>query len=199
MSEHSSFEDLEREIEKVKGDFYSESGKNTIFKKQQKYDCAKQVVSKIPLDVLLARTCYNIANTDCVIIDYPIMKTYASPEIFDELAEYIISVFQKVINGHGQGKFEVMLNFDGFTISAAERFKRLIEVFCAKCFQKRTGLSTIVTRFTVYNTTSVIDSIKHLVSHLIEENVKPRLFIISKKDSGEYNQMIANYHMSTNP
>lgn len=194
MSELSSFEELEREIEKVKGEFYNESGKNTFFKKQQKYDCAKQVVNKIPLNVLMARTCYNIANTDCVIIDYPIMKTYASPEIFDELSEYIIYTFQQVINKYG--KFEVLLNMDGFTISAAERYKKLIEVFCVKCFQQDTGLSVILTRFTVYNTTNVIDSIKHLVSHLIEENVKNRLLLVSKKDSAEYNKMISNYILS---
>lgn len=196
MSDLSSFEDLEREIEKVKDEFYGETGKNTFFKKQQKYDCAKQVVSKIPLDVLFARTCYNIENTDCVIIDYPIMKTYAYPEVFDDLAEYIISVFYKVVTKYGT--FEARLNLDGFTVSAADRFKRLIEVFCMKCFNQGTGFSMIINKFVVYNTTSVIDSVKPIVSHLIEENVKKRLFLISKKDSGEYNQMVANYHLTNN-
>ena len=193
MSDLSSFEELEREIEKVKDDFYSETGKNMFFKNKQKYDCAKQVINKIPLELLFARTCYNIENTVYVIIDYPIMKTYASPEIINELSDYIISIFSQVIKKYGT--FEVMMNLDGFTISAADRFKKLIEVFCMKCFNQGTGFAMIVNKFVVYNTTSVIDSFKPLVAHLIEENVRKRLFIISKKDSGEYNQMVATYHL----
>ena len=137
MSGLSSFEDLEREIEKTKSEFYSESGgKNTFFKKQQKYDCAKQVVSNISLEVLLNRTCSIVENTNCVHIDYPLLKTYASPEIFETIADDIIMKFQQIKDTYGC--LQVFFNLDGFTVSAAERYKGLIETFCAKCFQQNT-------------------------------------------------------------
>lgn len=188
MSGLSSFDDLEREIEKTKSEFYSESGgKNTFFKKQQKYDCAKQVVSKISLEVLLNRTCNIIENTNCVHIDYPLLKTYASPEIFETIADYIIMNFQTIKDKYGN--LRVFLNFDGFTVSAAERYKSLIEVFCMKCFQRNTGFAPVVLQFVVYNSPNVMDAIKHIVMPFMEENVKAKLLVVPKKDSSEYNRM----------
>ena len=188
MSGLSSFEDLEREIEKTKSEFYSESGgKNTIFKKQQKYDCAKQVVSKISLEVLLNRTCSIIENTNCVHIDYPLLKTYASPEIFETIADDIIMKFQQIKDTYGC--LQVFFNLDGFTVSAAERYKGLIETFCAKCFQRNTGFAPVVLQFVVYNSPNIMDSIKHIVMPFMEENVKAKLRVVSKKDSSEYNRM----------
>jgi len=187
MSGLSSFEDLEREIEKTKSEFYSESGgKNTIFKKQQKYDCAKQVVSKISLEVLLNRTCNVIDNTNCVHIDYPLLKTYASPEIFETIADDIIMKFQQIKDTHGC--LQVFFNLDGFTVSAAERYKGLIETFCAKCFQRNTGFAPVVLQFVVYNSPNIMDSIKHIVMPFMEENVKAKLCVVSKKDSDKYNR-----------
>jgi len=186
MSGLSSFDDLEREIEKTKSEFYSESGgKNTLFKKQQKYDCAKQVVSKITLEVLLKRTCNIIEGTNCVHIDYPLLKTYASPEIFETIADYIIMNFQQIKDTYGN--LRVFLNFDGFTVSAAERYKGLIETFCMKCFQRNTGFAPVVLQFVVYNSPNIMDAIKHIVMPFMEENVKAKLHVVSKKDSGEYN------------
>jgi hypothetical protein len=181
----SSFEELEKEIERVKGEFYTESGgKSTIFKKQQKIECAKQVVNKISLDVLLNRSCYIIENTNCVHIDYPVLKSFASPEIFDVISEYIIANFQHVKNTYS--KLEVLLNFDGLTISGAERYKGLIETFCMKCFQSNTGFSQIVSKFVIYNSPNILDAIKHIAMPFIEENVKSRMHVILKKDSEEY-------------
>ena len=188
MSGLSSLDELEREIEKAKGEFYSESGgKNTFFKKQQKYDCAKQVVSKISLEVLLNRTCAIVGDTNCVHIDYPLLKSYASPEIFDTIADYIIMNFQSIKDTHGN--LNVFLNLDGFTVSAAERYRSLIEVFCMKCFQRNTGFAQVVLQFVVYNSPNIMDSIRHIVMPFMEENVKAKLRIFSKKESDEYNHM----------
>lgn len=189
MSGLSSFEELEKEIDGIKDEFYSESGKNVLFKKSQKYDCAKKIVSKISLDVLLNRTCLIIDDTNCVHIDYPIMKTYASPEIFDAIAEYIIGKFHYLKTNFPT--FEVALNLDGFSVSAAERYKILIEIFCWKCFQRNAGFAFVVTQFVVYNAPSVIDTIKHIVSPFIEDHMKHKLFIVPKKESEQYNQRFA--------
>jgi hypothetical protein len=181
-----SFENLEKEIERIKNEFYIDNGgKNMFIKKQQKYDCAKEVTSRIPLEVLLDRTCKIYKNSNCVHIDYPMLKSYASPEIFEHISEYIIQTFKKVEDEHGS--LDVALNFDGMTVSAAERFKGLIDVFCAKCFHKNTGFSKIITRFLLYNSPSVINLIKPLVWHLMEEKVKETLVVLPKKDSAEYN------------
>lgn len=194
MSGISSFEDIEKEIERVKNDFYKETGpKNTFFKKAQKYDCAKQVATKVQMDILLTRTCTIIHDTYCVHIDYPILKSFACPDNFDIISEFIISTFQHIKDTYG--KLEVAFNLDGFTISAAERYKSLIEVFCDKCFQKNTGLSPYLTQFIVYNSPNLIESIRPIVMPFMEENVKERLVVVSRKDSEKYNRQFSNIHL----
>lgn len=186
MSAMSSFDELEREIAKVKDEFYGESGgKNTFFKKQQKFDCAKQIVNRVSLDALLARSCYIVPNTYCVHIDYPTLKLYASPDTFETISEYIMANFKKVTDEYGT--FEVFLNLDGLTVSGAERYRGLIETFCMMCFNLNTGFSQMIHRFVVYNSPNVIDAIKHIVMPFMEENVKLRLLVVPKKDSTEYN------------
>jgi hypothetical protein len=186
MSALSSFDELEKEIAKVKDEFYSDvGGKNSFFKKQQKFDCAKQIANRVSLDSLLARSCYIIPNTCCTHVDYPTLKLYASPDTFEIISEYIMANFKKVTNEHGT--FEVFLNLDGLTISGAERYKGLIETFCRMCFNLNTGFSQIITRFVVYNSPNIIDAIKPIVLPFMEENVKLRLLVVPKKESAEYN------------
>ena len=186
MSALSSFDELEKEIAKVKDEFYSDvGGKNSFFKKQQKFDCAKQIANRVSLDSLLARSCYIIPNTCCAHVDYPTLKLYASPDTFEIISEYIMANFKKVTNEHGT--FEVFLNLDGLTISGAERYKGLIETFCRMCFNLNTGFSQIITRFVVYNSPNIIDAIKPIVLPFMEENVKLRLLVVPKKESAEYN------------
>lgn len=186
MSELSSFDELEKEIAKAKDEFYSGSGgKNTFFKKQQKFDCAKQIVNRVSLDMLLARSCYIVPNTYCAHIDYPTLKLYASPETFATISEYIMANFKKVTDEYGT--FEVFLNLDGLTVSGAERYRGLIETFCGRCFNLNTGFSQTITRFVVYNSPNIIEAIKPIVLPFMEENVRMRLTVVHKKDSAEYN------------
>ena len=196
MSNISSFDDLEREIEKTKEEYYSENGsKNFFFKKQQKYDCAKKVVNQFSLEVLLQRTCSIVDNTYYVHVDYPILKSYASPETFETIADYIIMNFQYIKDTYN--KLEVIMNLDGFTVSGAERYKKLIEIFCNKCFQRNTGLSLILTRFVVYNSPNIIESIQPIVLPFMEENVKEKLCILSRKESDEYNAVFHPVHLTS--
>jgi hypothetical protein len=191
MSGLSSFEDLEREIEKTKEEFYSTSGKNSFFKKQQKFDCAKQIIDKISLETLLNRTCYTIPDTNMVHIDYTIMKTFASPEIFDTISDYIINRLAQVEDQYGI--LEVALNFDGFTISAAERYKDLIKVFCNHCLKNNTDFSITITRFVIYNSPSIIDNVKHIFIPFVEDSLKPKIILVAKKDSEPFRQLYAKY------
>jgi hypothetical protein len=195
MSEISSFEDLEREIERTKEEFYSATAKNMFFKKQQKFDCAKQIVDKIHLDVLLNRTCYIIENTNLVHIDYPTLKIFASPEIFDTISDFII---KKI--AHAKSKYdeiEVALNFDSFTVSAAERYRDLIRVFCQHCFQRNTNFAVVITRFVIYNCPNVIDNIKQIVLPFMDENLKPKMVLAAKKDSEQFRAFYSQFDVGS--
>lgn len=174
-------EELQREIEQVQDDYYADHGKNTFFKKQQKFDCAKQVSSHIPLELLLNQYCRVLPNTQMVYIDYPFMKTFASPEIFDIMSDHIFQLFLMAKDAFGT--LDVHLNLDGFTVSAAERYKQIVISFCDKCLRNNTGFSTIIDRFMIYNTPATIDHIKPLFMPFMLEDVKRKAQLISKRDS----------------
>ena len=176
-----SFDALEMEINNARNEFYSESGKNTFFKKQQKFNCAQRVASQIPIEHLLARTCWIQEEPAFVRIDYPILKTYASPEVFELIVDHIIKICKSSIATFR--KLNVALNLDTFTVSAAERYNVLIELFCHKCFQENTGFSLSLEQFIIYNTPSTIDLIKPILLPLLLEEIRPKIKLVSKKDT----------------
>lgn len=184
-----SFDSLEKEIESIREEYYSESGKNRIFKKQQKYDCAKQVASQISLDVLLQRTCWIDSKTTYIHVDYPILKTYASPDVFEHISDHVIRACAFVKDQ--KNEFTVILNFDGFTVSAAERYKNLIEAFCNKCFALNIGLSDSLQKFIICNCPSAMESIKPILGPFMLEEVKAKIVLVNKRDTPAYLASIA--------
>jgi hypothetical protein len=179
-----SFDELEKEIENTKDAFYSESGKNSFFKNNQKFDCARHIVDKISLEVLLNKMCNFFDGAYTLHIDYPTLKLIASPEIFDTISEHIIMKCQTIKAAYN--RLELVINLDGFTVSAAERYKSLIQLFCSKCFHLNAGFSSVVTSFILYNSPTLIDGIYPIVKPFISEEVHSKVTIIQKKDSGEF-------------
>ena len=174
-------EDLHREIEQVRDDYYADHVKNTFFKKQQKFDCAKLVTSHIPLELLLNQSCRILPSTAKIYIDYPFIKTFASPEVFEAIADHVFRVFLQAMTEFGT--INVHLNLEGFTVSAAERYKQIVISFCDKCLIGNTGFSTVIECFMIYNIPSSIDHIKQIFMPFMLEAVKKRAKLISKRDS----------------
>jgi hypothetical protein len=176
-----TFEDLENEIDKLKDEFYSSSSKNLFFKKTQKFECANQIMTKLPIDVLLKNTCIPILNDKLVYIDYKIFKSYATPELFDLISDYIIGIFNEFRRKNGH--LEVAINLDTFTISAFERYKHIINVFCDKCFQQQNEFSKSLTVFSVYNVPNAFESITRIMAPFVVEDVKSKIRLFGKAES----------------
>ena len=183
----SSFEDLEKEIENVREDFYEGSGKNRFFKKQQKFECAKQVASTFPIEMLLHQTCWIHQEKNIVFISYPMLKTYASPELFETITDHIINVcWISKEQSVGKQSLNVLFNLDGFTFSAAERYKKLIEIYCEKCFRLDFGFSNALKQFVICNSPSTIETIRPLLAPFIIDEIKDKIQLVSKKESAAY-------------
>lgn len=177
----TSFDQLEKDIEQIKDEFYGSSGKNLFFKKQQKFDCATQIMTRLPLELLLRKTCRILPEHRLVYIDYTILKSYATPEVFDHITDYIIHVFHNFNAEYGF--LEVALNLDTFTVSAAERYKSIITIFCDKCFQHQTGFSNILTKFSVYNIPRTFDAMLPALIPLVIDEVKAKVRLHNKAES----------------
>lgn len=177
----SSAEDLTREISKMQDEFYSNSGKSIFFKNQQKFDCAKQIYSHISLEILLNQTCRIIPESDRIYIDYPFMKSYATPEIFEIIVEHLFNTLSRSKSEFG--KINIHLNLEGFTISAAERYKTIVILFCDKCFRSNSDFIKIVDEFIIYNTPSTIQHIKTIFAPFTIAELHSKAILLSKRES----------------
>jgi len=177
------FEDLENEIDKLKDEFYSSSSKNMFFKSKQKFECANQIMSKVPLETLLYKTCRYIPNEHLIYVDYTIFKSYATPEIFNLITDYIITVFSEFRQKYGH--LTVAINLDTFTVSACDRYKTIIQIFCDKCFQQQNNFTQALRTFDIYNVPSTFETIKQIMTPFLLEEVKSKIRLYKKAESEE--------------
>jgi len=169
---------FKEKLEAVQNTFYQEQGGKSWFKKdKQKINCALAITQSIPLNDLLDKTFAIVANTNKVIIEYPLFKTFANPNNYNEINTYILKLFTQCIDTHGS--FEVHVNLKSFTITAAQRYRDMICQFCKECLDKDTQFTRTMTYFAIYNCPKMFDSISALFSGFINDQVRSKIRIVS--------------------
>jgi hypothetical protein len=170
----------EQVIEK-QNEYYSTNSKSILFKTSQKNNCAEEIKNTFDLSQLLISTVYQIPNTNILFLDYTLFKTFATPQIYDIIINHILERFVFIIRSYNS--FQVHLNLDTFSMSAAHRYNEIIKQFCSKCLHADTRYANYMDKLCIYNTPSVMQGISKLFNPLINENVKQRIELIDKKDS----------------
>ena len=177
--------DLLQLLDKIKTDFYSSESKHTFFKNAQKQKIAEKVATTVNLMDLLQNTVYIIPNTNKIYIDYPVFKLFATNDNSDEIINYIISILSHCIYIYGQ--YEMHINLKGFSISAAQRYKNGIQLFCNKCYnitsQSDVKFANQLIKMYIYNTPSIIENITSMFSAFIDPTIPQKLCFISKDES----------------
>jgi hypothetical protein len=179
-----SAESLLEAIESYKVNYYEVQGKNSFFfKKTQKLDCAKEISQKFDLASMINTTIYRIPETNKIIFNYPVFKLYANPENYEAIVQGVLNVYDSVLNTFEN--FEAHVILEGFTISAAERYKDVIKLFCQKCMNSNTNYAVATTAMHIYYTPSMIESISALFRPFIDPTINQRMIIHTKAESGE--------------
>ena len=174
--------DLLAQVNKFKDSYYSKNSKNTFFKKTQKADCAEQISQQFDINILLANTVYIVGDTNQVFFDYSVFKLYANESNYQQIVDYVLILFDIVIRKHGS--YVTHVNIDTFTVSAAERYKKVIQTFNAACIRNTEFVYTQrLQSWHIYNPPSVIDMVHKILKPFIEPSVFHNARIISKEDS----------------
>ena len=176
------------EMNKIQNNYYETNGKNTFFKKTQKLNCAKEIADKFELNDLIEKTMYVIPNTNQVYIDYTIFKLYANPDNFNDIILHIIELFSYCIKYYGS--FTVCMNLKSFSISAAERYKIIIQYFCDECLKSDTKFVELLDKFYIYHTPHVMETISKLFSSLVDPAVYQKIVMHSKEESDKLLQQL---------
>jgi hypothetical protein len=172
---------LLKEIEEYQNKYYENNDKNTIFKNTQKNNLASSISSRFDTNKLLTMLCYPIINTNIVIIDYSVFKLFANPNNYEIITNHILGEFKKIIETYDN--FECHINVNTFTISAAERYKNMIKIFCSKSLASDTLYSDKISKLIIYYPPSMIQSISKVFSPFINPNVKEKVIIYDKTSS----------------
>lgn len=169
------------ELEKYKQSYYSENKKNLIFKKDQKMEVASKIASEFNVDELLKKTVYIIHGTNKMYVDYLVFKLYAHPTNYLQFVEYTQSLIPECIRKYGT--FECHINLSTFTVSAAERYKQIVEIFNVVGLRNDTDYSNQLTHLYVYNTPSAVDHISKIIFCLIEPALRNKIVLYNKAES----------------
>ena len=179
--EYTTIQSKKEEIQNIREAFYQQSSKNIFFKKKQKFECAKSICEQMSLDDLLYHTAWIIPNTHSVYIDYTVLKLYANPTNFDLIVDKCMGLALECSNN--VPTFEVHMNLEGFTISACERYKTIIELFCHRCFVNNTRFSERMSAFHLYNVPAVVDHIHKIVMPIIPPEARNKFVLHKKSES----------------
>jgi len=170
-------------MEKAKEKYYQTNSKNTFFKNSQKMNCAKKMNETFDIDQMIQQTIFRVRNTNKVLFNYSVFKLYAHPDNYERIIEAVIRTYNSILEEYPD--FEAHVILEGFTISAAERYKEAIQLFCHKCMRSDTKYSILTKAMYIYYTPSMIEHISMLLRPFIEPAVYDRITMISKEESAQ--------------
>ena len=179
--ERNNETELINKINTLRNQYYSDSGKNVFFKNKQKKECATTICNSIGLEQIIDKTAYYIPNSNKVFFDYTIFKMYATPENYDRIVSHALLMCRDKISDHG--KFEIHINLNTFTVSACERYKDIIQIFCNECLRSNTRYSINLSKLVVYNSPNMIDSISRIILPFIDPIVRNKITLYNKLES----------------
>ena len=171
-----------REMNLAQREFYDTSSKNSLFKKSQKMECARLVVDRFNFEEVMECTCYRLpGNPIAIFFDYTVFKMFANERNYTAIVQYIMALLDSVIQTYG--KYEFHTNIQSFTVSAAERYRPIIDIFSNTCIASNTLYSEVLTTFYTYHTPSIVETIRKMLGPIVPPLIKTKLIFVSKKDS----------------
>ena len=177
MTDNSFLENIQR----LQDQYYQKEHKNTFFKKQQKSNCAQEIATQINITELLHRTAFVIPNTNRFWLDYLVFKTYANANNYIDIVTYVMSLIISTVTKYGS--FEIHINLQTFSISAADRYKDGVYLFFEECIRLNTTFDQTMTNMYIYHTPSMMDSIFTFFSPVASKEIKSKIIMIGKKES----------------
>jgi hypothetical protein len=175
--------DFLNKIQELQNNFYSTNQKNMLFKAKQKEECASIISNQLSLEDLLHNTFFIIPNTNKIFIDYLVFKTFIHPSNYNIALNHIISLTTYCINKYNE--YEVHINLNTFTISAAQRYKDVVKLYTDYCLSSDTQFSNTLTGMFIYNTPNVMDNIITILGPFIDNTVKRKIHLKNKSESPE--------------
>lgn len=181
----TSNSDIVYKMEEMQENLYEKNGgKNFFFKNTQKKEIAKNISQNFDLTTLLNQSIYILPtqSNNEIYIHYPTIKLFIHDEIFEVIIDHLLSLYDECIIKYGN--YNLNINLHGFTISAAERYKTIVNLFSKKCVEKYNhNNDKYIEKIRIFNTPSIIEYIVKMFKHLFPNNIDHKIEYYNKKDS----------------
>jgi len=170
----SAQDNIQNKIQELQQQYYSKNSKNYFLKNAQKQDCAAHITRHIDITLLLEKT-FSIDEKG-IHLDYQTLKTYATPSNYEQIVSHMIALAQTYIQTYG--KYDLHVNLKSFTITAAQRNKEVIRVFCDKCMRTDTLFYNHLNTIYLYECPSLIQTLHKLFGGFVDRDAKNKIVII---------------------
>jgi hypothetical protein len=168
----------------IRNQFYETNTKRAIFKKnEQKFECGETIQQHISFESLASKTFWIVPNTNKVYFDYTVFKMYVVPSNYSFIVDQVLQLCTQCANRFRS--FEVHVNIDTFTVSAANRYKDIITLFSQECMMRETRFIECLESMHIYNTPNMIDHISAILTPLLPIEVRGKIKLYNKKISGQ--------------
>jgi len=161
---------------KIQNDFYYANPKNIFFKKTQKIECAKTIANNLNLTQLIESTFYIIPNKNIIFFDYNIFKLYGNLDNYTQIVTHLFGLIDYCISIYHSYEFHINLHL--FSISALERYKKLIEMFA-----QQADNSIYLQKICIYNSPTFINTILRVLNTILKQDILDKAFFYKKDES----------------
>jgi hypothetical protein len=177
----SNLSTLPDKIAQLQNNYYAMNQKKTFFASSQKNDCATTISKHLGINELICHTIYNIPNTNKIFFDYTIFKTYATEPIFETIVDRLMQTTEACIQTYGS--FEMHVNWNTYSVSAHERYKKIYQMFTTSCTFSRFNFSDKLIKMHVYNVPAMIDTLTPIIRPFVDPKIIDKICLYTKKDS----------------
>ena len=180
-----SSETMENDLQKLREQYYTDSQKQKglFFRKQEKFECAQTLVqsnyqNKEQLLDLFASMIYEDPDHNALVLKYAVFKYIAHPELYPAITHWMFHVIRQMLTR--VQIFDVIIDLQGLTISAVERYKDFCRVVSEEGL-KNGGNFLLNTRYIhVHNPPSFIRQAVALVLPLVDPCIGAKIVIPTK-------------------
>ncbi len=166
---------LEEQLAAYRKTYYDSNKKNTIFKKAQKMDCAKQISQNFSLQQLLDKSVYIVEKSNFIYIDYPLIKLYLCPETYDYVSDHMLKLNEIILNQHPH--FNLRVDLKTFSVTAAQRYRDLIKKFCG-LYLNTNEKSNAIKTIEILNRPTIMELLFNMFSGFISKESRDKVVFI---------------------
>jgi hypothetical protein len=162
-------------INALKADYYATNNKNIIFKKQQKFDLAHNIMQSIDLNSLF-KTIVQISD-NVMRINYGVFKTVMNPNLYENMVWYIFTACDTLVQQCGT--FQITIDLKGLTMTGVERYKGFISMLSQAGLTNGKNYLKHIDKIRLENPPFMIANMGQILLPLVDPSVKDKIIINS--------------------